>query len=920
MRYNNYHKHTHYSNIFTPDTHTKIENYIQRAVELGHTTYFTTEHGSGGDIFEAKTLCIEHGLKCIFALEAYIVVDQSEKDNRNYHIMLIAKTDKGRRKLNKINSKANIDGFYYKPRLSVSDLLTLDKDDIYITTACMGGIIRDEEGVDDIFLPLVNHFKDSIFLEVQNHLDEGQMRLNKKALELSEIHNVKIIAGNDSHYIYEEDAKDRKTYLEGKHINYGSEDTFILDYPSYETMYDRFVRQGILSKEKIEEAINNTLIFDECEDLQINKEIKMPTIHPNLTRDERVEKVKEVVYEAFEQVEIEDDIHEEDLPKYKEALDYEFSVIEETKELDTADYFLFNKRMVDLAVHKYGGILTRSGRGSASSYYINRVLGMTQVDRVTAEIPLYPERFISTARLLENRSLPDIDYNVVSQQPFIDATRELLGDKGCYGMVAYGTLQEGEAFRNVCRSKGIPFEEFNEIAKNIDKYKTDKKWSKLYEESKKFIDVVTSASIHPCAFVLFNGDIEEELGVVRVGKNICCLITSGEADDWKYLKNDYLVVSVWSLISKTFEKIGKPIMSIPELNKNLDDKVWEMYEKGLTTTLNQTDSDWATSLVKKYKPKNVEDMAKFVACIRPSFNSWRDKFIDRLNHTNGVESMDNLLKSTDNFILFQENLMQYFVWLGVSPSDAISLIKKISKKKIEQEDFDNLESSLLENWIIKTGSEDKFHEIWHLVQSCIEYGFCSAHGLCVAYDSVYGAYLKSHYPYEYYTVALNEYKDDQDRTGKLIEELEYFGISVKNIQFGKSVGEYSFDKDTKAIYKGVGSIKFLNSVVADEIFELSKTQYKTFADLLLDINQNTSTNSRQLKILIELDYFSQFGNARELLSISDMVDRFKFGEAKTIKKDKIESDEMLTLVSKYATDKNRKRDFRYNIENSKRRN
>lgn len=107
MNYENYHKHTHRSNIFSPDTHTRPEEYCKRAKELGHKAYFTTEHGYGGDIFEAKEVCIEYGLKCIFAMEGYIVSNPLEKDNRNYHILLIARTNTGRRKLNKANSLAN---------------------------------------------------------------------------------------------------------------------------------------------------------------------------------------------------------------------------------------------------------------------------------------------------------------------------------------------------------------------------------------------------------------------------------------------------------------------------------------------------------------------------------------------------------------------------------------------------------------------------------------------------------------------------------------------------------------------------------------------------------------------------------------------------------------------------------------------
>ena len=109
---------------------------------------------------------------------------------------------------------------------------------------------------------------------------------------------------------------------------------------------------------------------------------------------------------------------------------------------------------------KYHGVLTKTGRGSCGSFILNKMLGMTQIDRLCTDLPLYSERFISTARLLENHSLPDYDFNCATQEPFIKATRELLGEHQCYPMLAYGTMQESESFRNACRSCGLPFEEF----------------------------------------------------------------------------------------------------------------------------------------------------------------------------------------------------------------------------------------------------------------------------------------------------------------------------------------------------------------------------------------------------------------------------------------------------------------------------
>lgn len=897
--YENFHKHDSISNIYLPDSHVKTIDYIKRIKELGYGCYFTTNHATGGDVFESLTACKEAGIRCLYGVEGYIVKDPLEKDKRNYHIVIIPTTNKARKKLNLITSRSNIEGFYYRPRIFPEDLLKLDQEDVYITTACVAGIVRDKDAIVDIFMPLMKHFGNHMFLEVQNHNEPNQIAVNKTCLALSKKFGLELIAANDSHYIYPEQAKERLDFLRGKGLTYGDEDGYILDFPDYDTLFERFQKQGVLSDEQIEKAIANTLIFRECEDIEIDKNIKMPTVYPKLTSDGKIDELKKHVVSKFKNIIKEDHISKDELVDYKSGIAQEMKVIEDTKEINTADYFLLNEKLVDLAVNKYGGILTRTGRGSCGGFYINRILGMTQLDRFKLDIKLYPERFMSTARLLENRAMPDIDFNVVSQEPFANAAKELLGEHGCYPMIAYGTMKLGESFRNVCRSHGLAFDDYNEIAKDIENHMNDKKWLPYIEEAQIYMGTVVSASVHPCAFLLDNKDIREEYGVVKIGDAMCAMITSGEADEYKMLKDDFLVVTVYRIISDTFNLIGKPIISVSELLNSLDEKVWNIFANGLTCTLNQADGDWATSMLKQFKPHSVSDMAMFTACLRPFFEPWRDKFINREDFTTGSSYLDEVLTSTHSYILFQENLMQYFEWLGVTPAESIGLIKKISKKKIHPEDFNNLEDRIKAKWIDNTGSIDDFEETWQMVQSCMSYGFCSAHAVATGIDCLYGAYLKANYPLEYYTCTLSLYADDIERTSKLIAEMPYFNIKLLPIQFGKSGADYTMDKDSNCIYKGIESIKFCNRQIADELLELSKNKYNSFTELLKDIKDKTSINSRQLTILISLNFFSDFGKNRYLLDVVDIYD--KFANSKIIAKKKM--DELGVsdyLMQKYA--------------------
>ena len=838
--YNNYHKHDHVSSIITPDTHIKAVEYFERAKELGHTTFFTTNHGTGGDIFEAYLLSEEYGIKSIFGIEGYIVPNPLVSDNRNYHIVIIPKTDKARKKVNIITSRAFIEGFYYKPRIFLEDLLSLDKDDVYITTACVAGIMRDNDSIEQLVMPLLEHFGNNLFFEIQNHNDTFQKEINQKCIEFSKKYGNALIAANDSHYIYPNQAEDRLNYLKGKGISYGGEDSYILDYPDYDTMLERFITQGVLTEEQAQQAIDQTLIFSEINNIVLNKEIKMPSIYPDLSPEQKVELLSEHAYTAFEEVKVVDELTDEEIPTYLQGIKDELQVIKDTSSVNTADYFLFNEKNTDLAINKYGGVLTRTGRGSCSSFYINRLLGMTQIDRFKTPVKLYPERFLSTARILETKSLPDIDFNVVEQEPFVKASRELLGEHGCYPMVAYGTMKMAESFRNICRSYNLSYAKYNEVAKAVETYEDDPEWSFYIKEAKKFVGSIVSISPHPCAHLLLDKDIVEEYGVVRVGDAICVLLTSDEADKFKFLKNDYLVVSCWKLISETFDMIHQPILTTTQLNKYLDNKVWQLYKDGYTNTLNQCDGTWATGLVKKYHPESLRELSMFVAALRPSFESWRDRFINRDDYNTGCEQLDGVLESTNSFILFQENLMQFFEWLGVAPAESISIIKKISKKKIKQSDFDALEDRLHNQWIINVGNDNHFYDIWSMIQSCMSYSFCSAHAVCTAYDSLYSAYLKVNYTNAYYTVCLDTYRNDQGKVSTLISEMKNFDVKVLSPSINKSMKGFIPYKGQ--ILFGLSAITGIGEKLADMIIQERETNgdFKGFDDFLSRVSVNKS--------------------------------------------------------------------------------
>ena len=872
-----------YSNLRTLDCVSKPIDYINRAKELGHTTYFTTEHGYQGNIFEAHTLCKENDLKCIYGVEAYYVDDIEDKTARTmYHLILIAMTENARRHINRIMSVANTTGYYYKPRIDLNLLLSLPSNEVIVTSACIAGRMFKDEWEEKFLKPIYSHFGKNFYLEIQSHVDIHQIEYNKKILEVHHKYNIPLIHANDSHYIYPEDAQYRDLFLKAKGIVYEEESGFCLDYPDSDEIYRRYKEQGIFTEDEVTEALTNTLIFDNAEGIHLDKEFKIPKI----TKGDSNKELKKLINEGWAKER--DNVPKERWKEYIEQIKYEYKIIEDC---GMADYFILDHYIVDKAVNEYDAILTKSGRGSAVSFYINKLLGLTEVDRISAPITLYPTRFMSAERILSSRSLPDIDLNWADVTPVIQASKDLLGEDGIYYMIAYKPLQESSAFRLWCKAHDMHISEYDEIAKNLEMYENDEKWKDLIEGSKKFRGVVESVAPSPCSFLLSNDKISEMVGLIKVGDITCCCLDGYNCDVYKYLKNDYLTVTVYQLISDVYKLLGKPIDNIDTLVKNCDDKVWDVYAKGLTTTINQADSDYDKQILKKYQPRNLAELSAYVAAIRPGFASLLNNFVERLPYTTGVKELDDILEDSFHYLMYQESIMKYLVWLGVEEKGTYDIIKKIAKKKFKEEELNELKLQLRDGWVKNVGREEGFNETWQVVEDAAHYSFNASHSLSVAIDSLYGAYLKANYPTEYFTVALSLYSDDLDRTAKLIAEMPYFDVSLKPIKFRHSRASYNMEKETNTIYKGLESIKYMNSDVSEKLYEMKDQQFNSFIDLLSVF----PGNSRQREILTKLGFFEEFGGSQKLLRIAEIYDTYH--GKKIIKKDKCNLP--IELITKY---------------------
>ena len=411
--YQNYHKHSERTNPIISDSTVTYKDYAEAAVKYGHSILSSAEHGYQGRYIETYDTAKEYKLKCLIGAEAYWVRNRLAPDNSNCHIWIGAKNENGRQALNDILSEANLTGFYFRPRVDVPLLLSLPKDDVWITTACLA--YWKYEDIDSITETLSTHFGKNFFLEVQYHNTESQKEINKHILTLHNKLKIPLIMGCDSHYISADQHQTREDFLLSKGIKYEDEEGWFLDYVDGQTAYNRFAAQNILTHTEITDAIANTNTFLDVEEYDspvFNTDIKLPTLYdgeheidgvklPKLDQQGRDEEYKKLVWQGWN--EYKDKVPKEEWPKYEKEIEGEIQTV---VDCFMSDYFIDNYYIIRKGKAN-GGWLTKTGRGSAVSFVTNKMLGFTEVDRVAARVRMYPARFMSATRILESGSLPD---------------------------------------------------------------------------------------------------------------------------------------------------------------------------------------------------------------------------------------------------------------------------------------------------------------------------------------------------------------------------------------------------------------------------------------------------------------------------------------------------------------------------------
>lgn len=899
----NYHRHTSYSNIMTPDSSVSNRDYAKRAVALGHKVISSVEHGWQGYYYETFELAQEYDLKFIFGTEAYWVKDNQEKDKTNNHIVILAKNEAGRKEINSILSDANIDGYYFKPRLDLKSILSLTPENVFVTSACVGFWGYEFEESDEIVRSFHEHFKDNFKLEVQYHNTEAQKKLNEHILWLRKQYGIEIIAGMDSHYIYPEQSKDRDYVLESKGLVYPEEDGWFMDYPSDETTVQRFKEQGILSESEIREAMDCSDVLLEFSDITFNKNIKLPVPRKlkNKSKEERAEIYGKLITKKFK--EYMKHVPKSEYQKYFDGVKEEVNVYKNT---GMCDYPLINYDIIKTGV-EMGGKITFSGRGSAPSYITNTLCGFSNIDRFISPIKLYPERFMSETRILQTHSLPDIDFNLGTPEIFEKAQEMVMGEGHAYPMIAFGTLKKKSAFKMLARAINMDFSLANEISKQIDAYETDLKhaededkdlidifdyvspeYRKYIEQSEEYWGIIDNKKKAPCAYLIWDGDIKSEIGLIKCKSEttkreyITTVIDGAIAERYKFLKNDLLKVNTVLLTSKVFERIGMKHMTVPELSQAVDgdEKTWKIYSSGATQGINQCEQESAVKKVMRYKPRNISELAAFIAGIRPGFKSMYSKFESREPFEYGIKPLDDLLQTEQfpySYILYQEQLMAVLNYAGFPMDQCYQIIKDIAKKHPEKvlplkdKFLVGFSEKILPECGSKDEADDMSQKVWQIIYDSTSYNFNSSHAYAMSLDSLYGAWQKAHYPYEFYEVYLQFYTDEgkKDKVAALKQEMErVFHIKEGLYKWRTDNRKFQADSPHGQMIPALTSIKGISYKCSESLYRLSQRELNCdFIDLLQIMEKTPNINKGQVETLIKINYFEEFGNIAQLLAL-----------------------------------------------------
>lgn len=914
-----YHLHSDLSNGVTNiDSVTKFGEYITRAKECGMKAMAFSEHGSVFEWYHKKVAIEAAGMKYIHAVEAYLTSDLTEKIRDNYHCVLIAKNYDGFLELNQLvtdsfNRKDN--HFYYTPRISFDELFHTS-DNILITTACIGGVLAKGDGfAQDRFLSFLKKNKHRCFLEIGHHLDEKQLAYNQRLYQLSQETGIPLIAGTDTHVLNAEHERGRAILQRSKNIFFDEETKWDLKFKTYKELVSSYREQNSLPYEAYMRAIEMTNIMaDMVDEFELDRGTKYPHIYEDPERT-FVEKISDAIKTHPYAVK------RHGGERLGKAVAEEIEVYKATKSID---FMLLQRYLREW--ERANGIQCGYGRGSVSGSMVAYLLGITEMDSLQFDLNFF--RFMNPSRVT-NADI-DTDYSGKDRdrvKEFLLKEKMGLPNIQSAEIITFNTIEEKGAIRDVARALGIPLSEVSGITKAADsKNESDRAAIRAkYKELFSYVDIVrgtiVSIGTHPSGVLISDLPISQTVGLCSISTSDypVSMINMKELDDLMYVKLDILGLDNIGVINDTCKKLGIERLT-PDNTDMEDEAVWKSIRDD-TTLIFQWESDSAQAYLKKFMSDQTIQIARELipnfsmikwlsfgnGLIRPACASFRNSVANGEFYDNGFKELNDMLAMEAGRIAMQETIMRFLVaFCGYSNAESDNVRRAIAKKKGTETLLPEIEQRFIDYSsqhydITRERCEEVIKPFLQIILDASAYGFSWNHSDAYSSIGYICGYLRYYHPLEFLTSALNIFGDNQEKTAAITKYATKVGIKVTMPKWGLSRSAYFFDREKRIIAKGLSSVKYMSAALADELYQLSKErEYAYFTDLLHDLDRVTSINSRQLEILIQLDFFSDFGNQRELLRLVDLFSTFKKGDAKQIKKAVVDGTPLEPIVRKYA--------------------
>lgn len=889
MSFVHLHTHTAYSLL---DGEGTIPKLIERAKELGQTAMAITDHGNMYGVIDFYECAKQNGIKPIIGCEVYVAARSRfdkvhELDSQSCHLILLAESDVGYHNLMKLVSAGFIEGFYYRPRIDM-DILREHNEGIIALSACMSGVLSRQllSGNYDEAKRRAQEFldifgRDRYFIEIQDHGIFEQKKLNRDLISIARELNIDIVATNDIHYTLKRDAEYQDVLMciqMGKTVD--DEDRMKMDC---DQLYLKSEEEMTELFSYIPEALENTQkIADRC-----NVEIEFGKFH--LPKFEIPNGL--TAYEYLKQ--LVDRGMRERYPNADESvvsrMQYELDTI---SQMGYVDYFLIVWDFIHYA--KSHGIPVGPGRGSAAGSVVAYCLHITDVDPI--KYSLIFERFLNPERV----SMPDIDIDFcyVRRGEVIDYVNRKYGSDNVAQIVTFGTMAARLAIRDVGRALNIPYGRVDEVAKQVPNelkmtikkaLTVNYKLKELYDSSaeiKKLIDTAIEleglprhTSTHAAGVVITSGGIGNFVPLQKNDDVITTQFTMTTIERLGLLKMDFLGLRTLTVIQDAVMHIKQAHGADVNIeNLDMDDAaVYEMISRGETDGVFQLESGGMKQFMKELKPTSIEDIIAGISLYRPGPMDSIPMYVANKNNPSMVKykhpMLEHILNMTYGCIVYQEQVMQIVRELGGYSLGRADLVRRaMSKKKADvmQKERQNFiygtdEGGVHVDGAVARGIDEKTAaSIFDEMMDFASYAFNKSHAAAYAVVAYRTAWLKCHYPVEFFAALLTSFIDNASKISKYIEVVKRLGIEMLPPSINKSGKDFSVDNG--CLRFGLAAVKNVGGAVVDEI----AAERETGGDFigLTDFCKrmvSRKMNKRVVESLIKCGAFDEFGLKRAQL-------------------------------------------------------